>query len=151
VKFNTITSHVSALSQCLPLYEDVTIGIHPWVAKWVSGRRMSHPPRHLVYPPWDLGLVLSALTEHPYKPLHKASLVAITLTTAFLISVISARRVSVLHALSRDPAYLTLNPLSAILRVNPAFVPKTTTEIALTSEIESFRLFCPPPPLRWSG
>ena len=136
VKFNTITSHISALSQCLPLYDGVTIGNHPWVSQWVKGLLLSHPPGRLVYPSWELGLVLTALTEAPYEPLGKACLEALTFKTAFLISVISARRVSELQALSRDPAYLTLNPLSAILRVNPAFVPKTVTEISLQSEIE---------------
>jgi hypothetical protein len=64
--------------------------------------------------------------------------------TAFLLAMVSSRRVSEIQALSSDPVYLTLNPQSAILRVNPFFVPKTTTEVALQTEIE-IEAFLPKP------
>ena len=49
-----------------------------------------------------------------------------------------------MQALSIDPLYFTLNPQSAVLRVNPAFIPKTLTDIALNAEIE-IQAFYPNP------
>jgi hypothetical protein len=145
LEYHTVLSHVSALSKCLPLVNGQTVGNHPWVTQWVAGLKTVHPPRRVVYPPWDLGLVLSALTEAPYEPIGSASLEALALKTAFLIAVLSSRRVSDLHALSRHPRYLTLNPLSAVLRVNPTFVPKTTTDIALLNSDIELQAFFPHP------
>jgi hypothetical protein len=65
-----------------------------------------------------------------------ASLEALTFKTAFLIMVISSRRVSEIQALSADKFFLTLNPQSAVLRVNPAFLPKTLTAAGLNSDVE---------------
>ena len=75
-------------------------------------------------PPWDLGLVLVALTEGPYEPLETASLEALSFKTAFLIMVISSRRVSEIQALSADKYFLTLYPQSAVLRVNLRSFPR---------------------------
>jgi hypothetical protein len=144
LRLNTIRTHISALSQCLPLYDGNTIGSPVWVIQWVKGLRATQPPRRQLAPPWDLGIVLTALTEKPYEPLETASIEALTIKTAFLIAMVSSRRVSDLQALSSDPTYLTLNPQSAILRVNPAFLPKTLTDVALNTDIE-IEAFLPKP------
>ena len=43
---------------------------------------------------WDLGIVLEALSKHPYEPLREASLKHLTLKTVFLLAMASARRCS---------------------------------------------------------
>jgi hypothetical protein len=79
---------------------------------------------------------LAALREYPYEPLDEADLKWLTLKTAFLVSVLSVRRVSEIQALCSAPPYVTVNPRSVLLRVNPAFCPKTSTEVALRGVIE---------------
>ncbi|XP_073529664.1 dynein axonemal heavy chain 8-like [Phyllobates terribilis] len=50
--------------------------------------------------PWDLNLVQEALTKPPLEPLEEVSEKILTLKTAMLVALTSARRVSDLHALS---------------------------------------------------
>ena len=51
-------------------------------------------------PSWDLDVVLGALNSPPFEPLGGADLKWLSIKTAFLLAVTSARRVSELHALS---------------------------------------------------
>ena len=51
-------------------------------------------------PPWDLDILLGALQRSPFEPLGDADLKWLSMKTAFLLAVTSARRVSELHALS---------------------------------------------------
>ena len=94
-----------------------------------------NPPRRLLVPPWDLAIVLAALREFPYEPLENASLQHLTLKALFLLAVTSVRRVSELQALCALPPYALVNPRSVTLRINPAFVPKTTTSQAMEAPI----------------
>lgn len=113
-----------------------TVGSLPLVSQWRRGLKAIAPPRRLLVPPWDLAAVLAALRESPYEPLRTAALKWVTFKAAFLLAITSIRRVSELHALCCAPPYLTLNPRSAILRINPVFLPKTTSTSALHGVIE---------------
>ena len=53
-----------------------------------------------VVPPWDLDVVLGALQGSPFEPIGDADLKWLSMKTASLLAVTSARRVSELHALS---------------------------------------------------
>ena len=134
--YSTITTHVSALSQCLPLTEGTTIGNHHLITAWLRGYKHQRPPRRRLAPPWDLAIVLAALREAPYEPLEKAPLRELTFKAIFLLAITSVRRVSELQALCAVPPYTTVNPRSIILRVNPPFCPKTSTEVALRGTVE---------------
>ncbi len=136
LKHTTILSHISALSSCTSKVDGVPVGRHPFVAKWVVGDRSQNPPRRSLVPKWDLSVVLAALTEKPFEPLRQATPRLLTLKTLFLLAASSARRVSELHALCIDPPFLIQNPLSFRLAPNPAFLLKTSTEVALSSDIE---------------
>ena len=81
-------------------------------------------------------MVLAALTAKPSEPLRQATPRLLTLKTLFLLAAASARRVSELHALCIEPPFLIQNPRSFRLAPNPAFLPKTSTEVALSSDIE---------------
>ena len=49
-------------------------------------------------PPWDLALVLQALTKQPFEPLGKASLKLLTFKTVFLLALASGKRRGEIHA-----------------------------------------------------
>ena len=136
LKYNTIVSHVSALSNCLPLFDGSPIGACPLVCRWLRGYKAGNPPRRNLSPPWDLAVVLAALREPPYEPLESAPFKWLTLKTAFLIAITSVRRVSELQALCSVPPFVSVNPRSVRMRVNPAFCPKTATALALDGKIE---------------
>ncbi len=138
------------------------MGRHPLVAKWVLGDRAQNPPRRSLVPKWDLSVVLAALIEKPFEPLRQATPRHLTLKVLFLLAATSARRVSEIHALCVDPPFLIQNPRSFRLAPNPAFLPKTSTEVAFSSDLEitafypdltndlerGFHLMCPVRALR---
>ena len=84
------------------------------------------------------------------------------LKVLFLLAATSARRVSEIHALCIDPPFLIQNPRSIHLVPNLVFLPKTSTEVALSSDHEiiafypeptnalerGFQLMCPVRALR---
>ena len=144
IKYNTICTHVSALSSCLQPVNGQTVGSIPVITQWLRGYKALKPTVRLLIPPWDLGIVLSALRDKPYEPLRKADMRLVTLILAFLLSVTSARRISEIHALGIVNAHLVLNPESAILRVNRSFLPKNKTDITLNSKLE-LQAFYPKP------
>ena len=49
-------------------------------------------------PPWDLALVLHALTKQSFEPLGKASVKLLTFKTIFLLTLASGKRRSEVHA-----------------------------------------------------
>ena len=54
-------------------------------------------------------LGLSMSTKTPFEPLHKASNFYVTIKTAFLLALASAKRCSEIHALAMDPHHLRFN------------------------------------------
>ncbi len=136
LKHSTILSHISSLSSCTNKVDGVLVGRHPLVARWVLGDRAQNPPLHSLVPKWDLSVVLAALIEKPFEPLHQATPQILTLKVLFLLAATSARRVSEIHALCIDPPFLIQSPRSFCLVPNPAFLPKTSMEVTLTSDLE---------------
>ena len=76
------------------------------------------------------------LIENPFEPLRQAMPRDLTLKVFFLLAATSARRVSEIHALCIDPPFLIQNPRSFRLAPNPAFLPNTSTEVALSLDLE---------------
>lgn len=58
---------------------------------------------------WDLNDILTNHMEPLFEPLSKCSLYHLTLKTAFLVTIISARRVSELQGLMANPPYTALH------------------------------------------
>jgi len=133
--YNTVISHASALSACIPPVDGTTVGASPLVVKWLAGFKALSPPRRLLVPPWDLAIVLAALRAHPYAPLETAPLQYVTLTGLFLLAITSVRRVSELQAVCAVPPFVLVNPRNILFRINPAFVPKTVTSGSLDATI----------------
>ena len=73
-----------------------------------------------------MGLVLEALSKHPYEPLREASFKHLTLKTVFLLAMASAGRCSELHALRFDQNYIQFKPKGAgvTLYFSPEFMRK---------------------------
>ena len=96
-------------------------------------------------PPWDLDVILGALQRPPFEPLGGADLKWLSMKTALLLTVTSARRVSELHALSvhGDCCRFSLDGSSVVLCPNPDFLPKVLKEFHLAQSIELRSLSSP--------
>ena len=79
-----------------------------------------------VLPQYDLGIVLDALSRHPYELLREASLKHLTLKTVFLLAMASAGRSSELQALVFDQNYIQFKLMGAgvMLYFSPDFMRK---------------------------
>ena len=75
-------------------------------------------------PKWDVNVVLQSLLGPPYEPLSTSSLRHLTMKTAFLLALASAKRVSELHGLSYVVSW-SRDHSSAVLVLTPEFVAKT--------------------------
>ncbi len=115
-KHSTILSHIPALSSCTNKVDGVLLECHPLVARWVLGDRAKNPPRRSLVPRCNLLVVLAALIEKPFEPLHQTTTRDLTLKVFFLLAATSSRRVSENHALCIDP------PLPFLFRTHCLFV-----------------------------
>ena len=79
-----------------------------------------------VFPQWDLGIVLEALSKPPCEPLREASFKHMTLKTVFLLAIASAGRRSELQVLRVDQYYIQFKPKGAGVTLNfsPEFMRK---------------------------
>lgn len=109
------------------------------VVAWSPSFRRLRPPRRLVVPVWDLALVLQALRSAPFEPLAGAGLRDLSLKTAFLLAMASAKRVGELQALSVHESCCRWAPdgSGVTLWPNQSFVPKVP---ASTRSLQPLRL-----------
>ena len=109
------------------------------ISRYLRGaRRLTASSRGPQVPPWDLYLVLEALKHPPFEPLGNVDQKWLTLKTAFLLAITSARRIGELHALSVHRDCCTFSPEGSkvVLRPNPAFLPKVLSDFHLSQSIE---------------
>ena len=104
--------------------------------EFLKGSFRIHPPVKPVVPSWSLHVVFSALAGALFEPIGSASLKYLTWKTDFLLAITSAARVSKLQALDSHPDLSRVTKSHAILRLNPAFIPKSTVVEYLNREIE---------------
>ena len=90
--------------------------------------------------------MLRALGEHPFESLQDISLKFLSLKTALLLALTSAKRVSDLCALSMSSSCLVIREdgSAATLLPNPAFMPKVITG-SFQSRAITLEVFFPPP------
>ncbi|XP_013914424.1 PREDICTED: uncharacterized protein LOC106543051, partial [Thamnophis sirtalis] len=134
---STQRRQVAALSTILARSSSRSLSQHPQIKSFLKGAVNISPPAVHRYPSWDLPFVLKALTKAPFEPLRTTSLRHLTIKTAFLVAITSARRVSELAALSVRQDLCVVHPDRVILRLDPSFTPKINCFTGLK------RLFCP--------
>ena len=98
------------------------------VQRWSKGLLVRFPPKRLIVPEWNLDVVLSALKKPPYydKDLQLIGMRRLTLRTAFLVALTTARRASEIGAITCSNIQFGAN--EAILRLDPNFLPKSNSE-----------------------
>ncbi len=93
------------LSNTLRFRHNCDIGNNHVLSELIRSFQLRKPITRSLTPKWNLSLVLLALTKAPYEPLSGATLLNLSIKTAFLLSMASARRVSEIHALSVEEGH----------------------------------------------
>ena len=103
---STIRSYRSAIASCHKGFQDgSSISGSSVLTTLCRSFFLKRPPVKTLLPAWSLPVVLRALSEAPFEPLHKASLHCLAIKTAFLVAIASGHRISTLHALSIEPGH----------------------------------------------
>ena len=123
----TLRGMVAAIKAARIGPQELTEGCCDLINRFLKGACSVHssqgrPPA----PPWDLEVVLSALRHEPIEPLETVGLQWLSLKTAFLLAIVTAKRIGELHALSVHEQCCRFLPDDAgvVLWLNPAFHPK---------------------------
>ena len=141
--FSTVKVYLAAISACHIGFGDKSVGQHPLVRQFMKGARHLHPVSKSLVPSWDLALVLDALSQPPFEPLEGLDMKLLSLKTALLLALVTAKRVSDIHAFSVAPECMRFNgDAKVVLKTNPAFLPKNRLVTPLPVELAAF---CPPP------
>ncbi|XP_069596830.1 uncharacterized protein [Ranitomeya imitator] len=135
LELNLSTSTLKVQVSALGALFSCNIAGNYWVSRFIKAASRSRPIHRNRSMPWDLNLVLSALTKEPFEPLHSASLKLLSLKTAFLVAITSARRVGDIQALSRLSPYTEFLQDRVVLRPDPAYLPKVASEFHRSQEI----------------
>ncbi len=113
--------HWKSMWQLLPRFVPRRVG-----NRSVDTRRRLHPPRPRSVPPWGLELVFRALSQPPFKPGPSVDLKELSLKTALLLALGSAKCIGDLHTFSVDSC-IRFGPgdCSVTLRPKLGYVPKS--------------------------
>ena len=110
-QISTIKDYRSMISNTLKFKTGNRIGSNPVLSELIRSFELQrpHPVQRYLNPKWDLSWVLVCQQKAPYEPLHKASKLHVTLKTAFLLALATAKRCSEIHALAMDSNHLRFN------------------------------------------
>lgn len=97
LSYATINTARSALSAIILPIDNVNIGSHPIVTRFMKGIFKNKPPSPRYQTTWDLNPVLTYLSSQPGPT--QASLKSLTLKLTMLIALVSAQRGQSLHML----------------------------------------------------
>ena len=102
------------------------VGSNPVLSELIRSFELQRPVQRSLTPKWDLSWVLTCLQKAPYEPFHKASKLHVTIKTAFLLALATAKRCSEIHALAMDANHLRFNQSdgSVSLIVQTGFLAK---------------------------
>ncbi len=123
----TLKVYVAAIAAFRSPQGGQSIGRDPMVVSFLKGARRLHPPRPPSVPPWDLEVVLRALSQPPFEPLTSVGLKELSFKTTLLLALASAKRIGDLHAFSVDSDCIRFGPgdCSVTLRPRMGYVPKS--------------------------
>ena len=138
---STLKVFVAAIPSQHTQIDGVTVGSHRLISLFLKGVLRLRPPRARRAPAWDLPLLSEAVCRPPFEPLAHADLKWLSMKAAFLLAVVSAKRVGELHALSVSETCLRWNPdgSGVILWPNVAFLPKVLTTTYVNQPIKLAR------------
>lgn len=141
---STLKVYLAAIGACHIGFDNKSVGHHPIVARFMKGARKKSRVSKPRAPPWDLALVLDALCQPPFEPLGRMDMKMLTLKTALLVALATAKRVSDIQALSVHPdcTRFSENDHKVSIMVNPSFVPKNPLLECVPILLEAFH---PPP------
>ena len=141
---STIKVNLAAISACHVGFGEKALSENPLIRKFMRGVKRARPVTRSMVPPWDLSLVLGALSGAPFEPLETVEIKFLTLKTALLMALTTAKRVSEMQALSVSPdcTVFSADRTRVSVRPNPAFVPKNSNAACVPVALRSFH---PPP------
>ena len=107
------------------------------MSRSLRGAAKERPPHATEVPSWDFTVVLEALCSPLFEPLQRSDLKWLSVKTAFILAVMSAKRVGELQALSvaRDCLRWTSDGLEVTMRTNPAFLHEWFSDIRVNQPI----------------
>ena len=142
----TLKVYTAALSLYHEPVDGFTVGAHKSTALFLRGAKRLCPKRSHPVARWDIHVVLDSLCRPPYEPMGSANLKWITMKTAFLMAITSAKRVGELHALSVSPDCMNWSPdgTAVQLRPNVSFLPKVLPQSYVNAPV-TFAEFRPTP------
>ena len=108
-QISTIKGYRSMISNTLKFKAGNRIGSNPVLSEFIKSFESQRPVQRSLTPKWDLSWVLVCLQKAPCEPLHKASRLQVTIKTAFLLALATAKRCSEIHALAMDANHLRFN------------------------------------------
>ena len=87
------------------------IGSNPVLSELIRYFELQRPVQRCLTPKWHLSWVLDCLQKTPYEHLHKASKLHVTIKTAFLLALATAKRYSEIHDLAMNANHFKFNQL----------------------------------------
>ncbi len=116
---STLKVYVTAIAAFRSPQGGQSIGKHAMVVRFLKGAKRLHPPRPPSVPPWDLKVVLRAISQPPFEPLTSVGLKELYLKTTLLLALASAKRIGDLHAFSVDSDCIRFGPGDCSFTIRP--------------------------------
>ncbi|KAL1255342.1 hypothetical protein QQF64_013403 [Cirrhinus molitorella] len=88
--FSTVKVNLAAISAC-HIRLDTGTHQHPLVCRFMRGARWLRSVSKPLVPPWDLSVVLNALSKAPFEPVESIPLKLLSLKTALLLALTTAK------------------------------------------------------------
>ncbi len=106
--------------------DEIPLGRHWMVSKFMRGIRWLRPVRPIGVPSWDLLVVLEGLVAAPFEALESAPEWILTLKVTLLLALTSLKRVGDLQALCVSEMCMDFAPglVKVTLRPRPGYVTK---------------------------
>ena len=108
-QISTFKGYRSMISNTLKFKTGNRIGSNPVLSELIRSFELQRPVQRSLTPKWDLSWVLVCLQKPPFEPLDKASKFHVTIKTAFLLALATAKRCSEIHALAMGSQHLRFN------------------------------------------
>ncbi len=138
---STLKVYVAAIASFRYLQGEQSIGRDAMVVSFLKRAKRLHPPRPPSVPPWDLEVVLRALSQPPFEPLTSIGF-KLSLKTTLLLALASAKRIGDLHAFSVDSDCIRFGSGDCCVTLRPrlGYVPKSLSKPFRTQKVSLLAL-----------